>query len=60
MPSRDWAALARATAPDLPDEQVARIAPVLDALEAQFRPVADGLPFAAEPAIVFACGKDGQ
>ncbi|HWR52138.1 MAG TPA: hypothetical protein VN428_13590 [Bryobacteraceae bacterium] len=46
----DWRAAARAFAPDIPQEQVERIAPVLDALEARLRPLLTDLPLDLAPA----------
>ena len=49
-PETDWTAAARLWAPEIPEEQVKRIAPVLDALEQTVRPVLSGLPFDLAPA----------
>ncbi len=46
----DWKAAARAFAPDIPEEQVERIAPVLDTLEAKLRPLLCKLPLDLAPA----------
>lgn len=46
----DWKAAARAFAPDIPEEQVNRIVPVLDALETGFRPLLADLPLDLPPA----------
>jgi hypothetical protein len=39
--------------PDIPEDQLARISPILRALEESFRPLADGLTFDEEPAVIF-------
>lgn len=46
----DWAAAARVLAPDIPEGQAARIAPVLEELERSIRPVLSGLPIQLTPA----------
>ena len=48
----DWIALSRARALDIPEDQVARIAPSLDSLECAFRPLLAKLPYDLEPAII--------
>lgn len=47
----DWTALARARGLDIPAEAVERVAPSLEALEADFRPLTARLEFTTEPAI---------
>ena len=47
----DWIALSRARGLDIPEDQVARLAPSLDGLEQAFRPLPARLPFEIEPAI---------
>ncbi len=42
----DWNALATARNLDIPPEDIAKIAPVLDALEQTFRPLLKELPVA--------------
>ena len=51
--TRDWKAVARALAPDIPEAEVERIAPALDALETAFRPLAAEIPHETEPAGLF-------
>lgn len=46
----DWRAAARAFAPDIPEEQVERIVPVLDALDMKVRPLISRLPLELAPA----------
>lgn len=53
--TRDWKAVARALAPDIPEAEVERIAPALDALETAFRPLAAEIPHETEPAVLFFC-----
>jgi len=48
MPT-DWKRLAAALEPPIPSGDLERIAPVLDALEAAFRPLARSLPPDAIP-----------
>lgn len=40
----DWIALAASRKLDIPPEDTAKIAPILDALEAAFRPLTEELP----------------
>jgi hypothetical protein len=53
--TRDWHALARALALDIPEPDLDRIKPALDALETAFRPLAASVPHEVEPAVVFFC-----
>ena len=50
---KDWKQVAAGYGLDIPDSQLDRIAPVLDALEAGFRPLVAGIPLDVEPAVVF-------
>jgi len=50
---KDWKKIARASGLAIPDAALERIAQSLDALEADFRPLARALPPEAEPAIAF-------
>ncbi len=43
---------------DIPEEALERIAPVLDALEAAFRPLAAAIPEDVEPAVTFKAEED--
>ena len=47
----DWMALARARGLDVPEEQVARLAPSLEALVRDFSPLKTKIPYELEPAI---------
>ncbi len=51
--SKDWKKIARANGLAIPDGDLDRIAPALDALEAAFRPLVRDLAPAAEPAVLF-------
>jgi hypothetical protein len=51
--TKDWKKIARASGLTIPDPGLEQIAPTLDALEAEFRPLVRGLPPAAEPASTF-------
>ncbi len=55
-----WKAIARARELGIPDESLDAIAPVLDALEAAFRPLAATLSEDIEPAVTFRAGEDEQ
>ena len=50
---KDWKKIARANGLAIPDAALDRIAQSLDALEADFRPLASALPPETEPAIAF-------
>ncbi len=58
----DWKLLAAARGLGIPDAEMEKIVPVMDALEAGFRPLAAGIPPAAEPAVIFYCApeEDGK
>lgn len=49
----DWRLAAQARCPDIPAAEVERIAPVLEALEAAFAPLAARIPMDCEPATAF-------
>ena len=48
----DWRSIAHARQYPLTDPEIDRIAPVLDALEASFRPLVNALPHETEPALI--------
>jgi hypothetical protein len=48
----DWRAIAQARRYPLTDAELDRIVPVLDALEAAFRPLANALPHETEPFLI--------
>ena len=49
----DWRLAAAARCPEIPAAEVERIAPVLEALEAAFVPLAAHIPIECEPATEF-------
>jgi len=51
--TKDWKKIARANGLAIPDAALEQIAPALDALETDFRPLARALPPATEPALIF-------
>ena len=51
MAMKDWKQIASAGGLNIPAEDVARISPALDALEAGFRPLAGAIPEDVEPAV---------
>jgi hypothetical protein len=50
---KDWTAIAKAVAPDIPAKELVRIAPPLNALDEAFRPLVQSLTPDMEPAAVF-------
>jgi len=57
---KNWSAIAVAIGIDLPPAEMARIVKPLDALENAFRPLADGLTFADEPAFLLDPREDAE
>jgi len=53
--TRDWKLLAQALSLDIPDPDLEKITPALDALEVSFRPLADKVPHETDPAVLFFC-----
>ena len=53
--TRDWNMLAQALSLDIPDPDLDKIKPALDALETSFRPLAANVGHLVEPAVVFFC-----
>jgi hypothetical protein len=51
--NKDWKLIARASGFPIPYASLDRIAPGLDALEAEIRQLACALPASAEPAVAF-------
>jgi len=56
---KDWKKIARASGLAIPDAALERIAQSLDALEADFRPLARALPPETEPAVAFQVCPNG-
>jgi hypothetical protein len=56
---KDWNGIVTASGFQIPAEDVGRIVKPLDSLEAAFRPLADSLTFADEPAAIFDA-EDGE
>lgn len=56
--ARDWKFAAAAFAPDIPAEQLEKIAPALDGLDAAFRPLLAKLPVETEPAYVLLLARE--
>jgi hypothetical protein len=52
---KNWKLLAAAQSLDIPEQDLARIAPALDSLEAAFRLLAAALGPETEPAVIFCC-----
>ena len=51
--TKDWKKIARASGLAIPEDQLDRLAPTLDALEAAYRPLVRALPPSADPAPAF-------
>jgi hypothetical protein len=54
----NWTKIAEGRALRIPAEELERVAPALDALEAAFRPLVATIPHELEPAIVFRAAED--
>jgi len=52
-PMRNWKQIASGFNLELSDSDIERIAPVMDGLEAAFRPLASSIAHEIEPAVVF-------
>ena len=52
IPMRDWKLLAKVLEPNISEEDIPRIAPPLEAIEKEFRPLVAGIPLETEPAYV--------
>ncbi|HWQ54391.1 MAG TPA: hypothetical protein VN442_11950 [Bryobacteraceae bacterium] len=50
---KDWKQIAAGHGLDIPEAQIERSAPVLDGLEAAFRPLVRTIPEWVEPAVTF-------
>lgn len=56
--ARDWKSAAAAFAPGIPAEQLEKIAPALDSLDAAFRPLLAKIPLETEPAYVLLVARE--
>jgi len=59
-PMRNWKQIASGLNLDVPESDVEKIAPVMDGLEAAFRPLAGKIPHDVEPAVVFQIVPEDQ
>ena len=50
---KDWKAIAHAAGLGIPEDQLDRIVPSLDGLEAAFAPLRGSIPDSTEPAVIF-------
>jgi hypothetical protein len=57
---KNWSAIAAASELDIPAADVERIVKPLNGLEEIFRPLANTLAFADEPATTFEATEDGE
>jgi hypothetical protein len=57
---RDWKALAAASGAGIPPEDIERVTKPLYGLETVFRPLAESLEVADEPALTFDAAEDGE
>ena len=57
---KNWMLIAAGLETGLAESEIEKIAPVLDALEASFRPLAADLPHEAEPAVTFDVSPEEQ
>lgn len=55
---KDWKQIAAGYGLDIPEADVERAVPVLDALEAVFRPLVAAIPESVEPAVTFRAGEE--
>ena len=49
---KDWKKIAAGLAPEIPEADLARVVPLLDALEGVFRPLVQRFPHETEPAYI--------
>ena len=50
---KNWQLMTQASQLDISQEELGRLTPVLDGLEAAFRPLTAKIPLETEPAVVF-------
>jgi hypothetical protein len=55
---KDWKLIAAGLGTDIPEADVAKIAPALNSLEAAFRPLSRNIPEDVEPAVTFRAEED--
>lgn len=56
--SKDWKQIAEGMRLGIPEADLERIAPVLDAMEHAFRPLTAAIPLDVEPALTFRCDDE--
>lgn len=57
---RNWKQIASGFNLSIPESDIEKIAPVMDGLEAAFRPLARRVPHEVEPAVVFQIPPEEQ
>ena len=57
---KDWSALAAASGINIPSAEMERMLKPLQGLEESFRPLANSLTIADEPAVLFDPTEDGE
>jgi hypothetical protein len=57
---KDWKAIAKAGAPEIPAGEMDRVVAPLEALEETFRPLVKDLPMDLEPAFALGVEEEGQ
>jgi len=55
---KDWKLMLKAQGLDISDQEVDRMQPSLNALEAAFRPLVAEIPSDIEPALIFRCSRE--
>lgn len=55
---KDWKLIAKAHRLDISEQEVERIQPSLDTLEAAFRPLIKRIRLDVEPALIFRCVRE--
>ena len=55
---KDWKLIVKAQGLDISEQEVDRMQPTLDTLEAAFRPLTTRIPFDLEPALIFRCLRE--
>jgi hypothetical protein len=57
---KDWKAIAKAVAPEIPAGELDRVVGPLEALEKAFRPLVKDLPVDLEPALALSAEEEAQ